>query len=391
MNQPVRRPKNTNFSSGPCAKRPGWSFQNLALHTLGRSHRSRLAKSVIEEVIQKSKSLLGLPPGYELGIVPASDTGAIEMALWNFLGDADVERRGVDVAAFENFGYEWVSDIEKQLRIKNLRKFIADYGKLPDLTQLNGDRDVVFTWNGTTSGVCVPDANWIKADRKGLTICDATSAVFAMEIDWSKIDVLTYSWQKSMGGEGAHGVLILSPKAIARLAANPPVIGLPKIFQIMKNGRLNTEIFQGATINTPSMLCVEDALDALNWMMDSGGLPAMIRRSKNNLKAIKEWLAKSSTFSFLAENERTISNTSVCLRIKSAWYRSLDTELQTRFAKDLAGLLEKEKVAFDVGSYRDAPPGLRIWCGATVDSEDVEALLAWIDWAYAQLAREPVQ
>ncbi len=385
MTKPPVKPKNPNFSSGPCAKRPGWNFQNLSLSTLGRSHRAKVSRSVIEEVIQKSKSILGLPHGYELGIVPASDTGAIEMALWNFLGDAQVEQRGVDIVAFESFGYEWVSDLEKQLNIRNLRKFIADYGKLPDLTQVNCDRDVVFTWNGTTSGVCVPHADWIAADRKGLTLCDATSAVFAMDIDWAKIDVLTYSWQKSMGGEAAHGVLILSPKAIARLEAHPPVIGLPKIFQIMKKGKLNTEIFQGATINTPSMLCVEDALDSLNWMADAGGLPAMIRRSQSNLTVIREWVAKSESFAFLAEEERTISNTSVCLKIKSAWYQALNKELQAKFAKDLSGLLEQEGVAYDAGSYRDAPPGLRIWCGSTVETSDVKALLPWIDWAYSQL------
>jgi len=388
MIKPNIKPKNQNFSSGPCAKRPGWSINELSLQTVGRSHRSKIGKAVIEEVIRKSIEILGLPEGYVLGIVPASDTGAIEMALWNYFGSPAVENRGVDVLAWESFGFEWVSDLEKQLKIKNLRKFTAEYGRLPDLTQVNFDRDVVFTWNGTTSGVCVPNADWIKSDRKGLTICDATSAVFAMEIDWAKIDVLTYSWQKSMGGEAAHGVLILSPRAIARLESEPPTVGLPKIFQLHKKGKLNQEIFNGATINTPSMLCVEDALDSLNWMIREGGVKAMIERSQKNLSIIKSWISISENFAFLAEDPKTVSSTSVCLKMKSAFYQGLDSEKRAVFAKELAGILGKEGVAYDIGSYRDAPPGLRIWCGATIDAKDIEALLPWIEWAYRSIERK---
>ncbi len=327
-----------------------------------------------------------MPSDYRLAIVPGSDTGAIEMALWNFFGDPSVETRGVDILAWENFGSEWVHDLEKQLKIKNLRKFVVDYGEFPDVASVDFNRDVVFTWNGTTSGVCLPNADWIPAQRQGLSICDATSAVFAMAIDWKKIDVLTYSWQKSMGGEGAHGVLILSPKSVERLESHTPTIGLPKIFQMLKKGKLNEELFTGATINTPSMLCIEDALDSLNWMITEGGLTAMIKRSHDNLHVIKQWMTNSGRFQFLANDPSTISNTSVCLKFSSDFYLKLDKEKKAAFAKDVASLLEKEGVAFDIGSYRDAPPGLRIWCGATIDTENVTALLPWLDWAHDEIA-----
>ena len=387
MSKPSVKPQNTFFSSGPCAKRPGWSADQLPSRTVGRSHRAKVSKAVIEEVIAKSKQILGVPDDYRLGIVPGSDTGAIEMALWNFFGHPSVESRGIDMLAWENFGYEWVYDVEKQLKIANVRPMVVPYGQIPDLTQVDFHHDVVFTWNGTTSGVCVPDATWIPDDREGLTICDATSAVFAMPIDWKKIDVLTYSWQKSMGGEGAHGVLILSPRAIQRLESFPPIIAMPKVFTILKKGKLNEEIFTGATINTPSMLCIEDALDSLNWMIREGGLTAMIARSQQSLSEIKTWIASSPRYAFLAENPKTISNTSVCLKLKSDMYLSLSPDAQVKFAKDVAALLEKEGAAYDIGSYRDAPPGLRIWCGATINPADVKLLLPWLDWAHDEIAR----
>lgn len=386
MSKPSVKPQNPLFSSGPCAKRPGWRADLLPSRTVGRSHRAKVSKAVIEEVIRKSKEILGVPDDYRLGIVPGSDTGAIEMALWNFFGHPSVENRGIDMLAWENFGYEWIYDVEKQLKIANVRSMVVPYGQFPDLTKIDFRRDVVFTWNGTTSGVCVPDASWIPDDREGLTICDATSAVFAMAMDWKKIDVLTYSWQKSMGGEGAHGILILSPRAVQRLEAFPPVIAMPKVFTIMKKGKLNEEIFAGATINTPSMLCIEDALDSLNWMIGEGGLNAMIARSQKSLSEIQAWIASSPRYTFLAENSKTISSTSVCLKFKGTIYQSLTPTAQAQFAKDVAALLEKEGAAYDIGSYRDAPPGLRIWCGATIDPINVKALLPWLDWAYDEIA-----
>jgi phosphoserine aminotransferase len=366
--KPTILPNNPCFSSGPCAKRPGWSLGALKNAALGRSHRSKLGKSKLAEVIEKSKAILGIPADYRLGIVPASDTGAIEMALWSMLG-----ARGVDVFAWESFGSGWASDCQSQLQLKDLRTFAADYGKLPDLAQADWSRDVVFTWNGTTSGVKLPNGDWIANDRQGLAICDATSAVFAMEIPWKKLDVLTWSWQKVLGGEGAHGMIALSPRAVERLQTFTPPRPLPKIFQMTKGGKLIEGIFQGETINTPSMLCVEDALDSLAWAESIGGLPALLARSAANLAALAKWVDASEWAAFLAEDPAIRSNTSICLKLAD--------ENQ---AKAIASLLEKEKAAYDIGAYRDAPPGLRIWGGATVETSDIEALLPWLDWAASE-------
>ncbi len=377
--KPIIKPNNPCFSSGPCAKRPGWSLNNLSQDTLGRSHRSKLGKVKLQEVIALSKLVLGMPKDYLLGIVPGSDTGAMEMAMWSLLG-----ARGVDVFSWESFGDGWVSDIEKQLKIKDLRKFKADYGKLPDLSQADFNRDVVFTWNGTTSGVKIANANWIKDDRQGITICDATSAVFAMNIAWEKLDVVTWSWQKVLGGEGAHGMIALSPRAVERLKSYSPSWPMPKIFRLTKSKELIEGIFAGETINTPSMLCVEDALDGLKWAEKIGGLQALIRRSEANLAVIADWVEKSDWADFLAEDKNTYSNTSICLKIKDLWYKSLSSENQAKKAKELVSLLEKENCAYDIGAYRDAPTGIRIWGGATVETSDIEKLLPWLDWAYAE-------
>ncbi len=381
--KPSLKPQNPCFSSGPCAKRPGWSLDALKDAAFGRSHRARIGKNKLADVIERTKSLLQMPKGYLLGIVPASDTGAIEMALWSLLGE-----RGVDVFAWESFGSTWASDCQKQLKLKDLRVFKADYGKLPDLKQADWKRDVVFTWNGTTSGVKVPNGDWIPANREGLAICDATSAVFAMEMPWDKLDVITWSWQKVMGGEGAHGMIALSPRTVKRLESYVPAWPLPKIFQLTKGGKLIEGIFKGETINTPSMLCVEDALDGLKWGEQVGGLKALVTRSNANLKAIENWIRKAGWIDFLAETPETRSNTSVCLKIADPWYASLSPEDQEKGAKKIASLLEAEGVAFDIGSYRDAPAGLRIWAGATVETSDIEALLPWIDWAYTQVKDE---
>ncbi|WP_142848796.1 phosphoserine transaminase [Telmatospirillum sp. J64-1] len=382
-NRPDVRPANPNFSSGPCAKRPGWSFDALADACLGRSHRSKLGKAKLEETIALTREVLGVPADYRIGIVPASDTGAVEMALWSLLG-----ARGIDMLAWESFGEGWVTDVTKQLKLTDLRVFRADYGQLPDLSQVDCDRDVVFTWNGTTSGVRVPDGDWIKADRKGLTICDATSAVFAMELPWDKLDVVTYSWQKVLGGEGAHGVLILSPRAVERLESYTPPWPLPKIFRMTKGGKLIEGIFKGDTINTPSMMVVEDAIDAMKWAKSVGGLSGLIQRSNANLKVLEDWVAASDWAAFLAEDKAIRSNTSICLVIKAGFFARLSAEEQTAAAKKIASLLEKEKVAYDIGSYRDAPLGLRIWGGATVEASDLQALTAWLDWAFAQVAAD---
>lgn len=363
--KPNVKPKNPNFSSGPCSKRPGYDVNKLDISTLGRSHRSPIGKNALELACSKSKELLGLPDDYRIGIVPASDTGAVEMALWSLLG-----ARGVDVLAWETFGKTWVSDIRNQLKLDNVREFIADYGELPDLSQVDFNNDVVFTWNGTTSGVKVPNSDWIPDDREGLTICDATSAVFAMELPWEKLDVVTYSWQKVLGGEGAHGMLILSPRAVERLESYTPPWPLPKIFRLTKGGKLIEGIFKGSTINTPSMLCVADYLDALNWVEEIGGLPAVIARSNANLKAVKDFVDQHDWIDFLAKDPNTISNTSICL--------SLDAPEDQ--VKALLKKLEEEGVAYDIGSYRDAPAGIRIWGGATVESSDVACLMKWIDW-----------
>jgi phosphoserine aminotransferase len=375
--KPSQTPKNPCFSSGPCAKRPGWSLEALKDAALGRSHRAKIGKNKLADVIDRSKKVLGIPDAYLLGIVPASDTGAVEMALWSMLGE-----RGVDVLAWESFSSGWAADCKGPLQLKDLRVFQADYGQLPDLNQADWARDVVFAWNGTTSGVRVPNGDWIAGDRAGLSICDATSAVFAMDIPWDKLDVVTWSWQKVLGGEGAHGMIALSPRAVARLETFTPPRPLPKIFQMAKGGKLIAGIFQGETINTPSMLCVEDALDSLKWAESIGGLPALIARSKANLQCIEEWVAQSSWAAFLAEEKCSRSSTSICLKIKDPAFNALAADDQDARVKSIVSSLEKERAAYDVGAYRDAPVGLRVWGGATVDTSDIQALLPWLDWAY---------
>lgn len=381
MNKPLNKPNNPNFSSGPTSKRPGWSFDELKDAALGRSHRAKIGKNKLSETIELSKKILGLPEGYQLGIVPASDTGAVEMALWSLLGE-----RGVDVCAWESFGSGWVSDIQKQLKLEDVRVFEADYGKLPNLNEVDTDRDVVFTWNGTTSGVKVPNGDWIKSDRKGLTICDATSAAFAMDLPWDKLDVTTYSWQKVMGGEAAHGVIILSPRAIERLESYTPAWPLPKIFRLTKGGKLIEGIFKGATINTPSMIAVEDALDGLKWAESIGGLQGLISKSEKNLEVLKQWVAKTDWIDFLAESEETLSNTSICLKITADWYQALPADEQAAIAKSIVSTLDSEGAAYDIGAYRDAPAGIRIWGGATVEASDIETLTEWLDWAFAEIS-----
>jgi phosphoserine aminotransferase len=380
--KPTQTPKNPCFSSGPCAKRPGWSLDALQDAALGRSHRAKIGKNKLAEVIDRSKKVLRIPETYVLGIVPASDTGAVEMALWSMLGE-----RGVDVLAWESFSSGWAADCKTQLQLKDLRVIKADYGQLPDLKQADWARDVVFAWNGTTSGVRVPDGDWIAADRAGLSICDATSAVFAMDIPWDKLDVVTWSWQKVLGGEGAHGMIALSPRAIARLETFTPPRPLPKIFQMTKGGKLIAGVFEGETINTPSMLCVEDALDGLKWAESIGGLPALIARSSANLQAIEAWVAQSSWAAFLAasvgDDKCYRSSHSICFKIKDPAFTALSADHQNARIKSIVSTLEKERAAFDIGAYRDAPVGLRVWGGATVETSDIQALLPWLDWAYA--------
>ena len=368
--KPTEKPINPHFSSGPCSKRPGYDVAKLDLSTLGRSHRSPLGAKALEQTCTQTKTLLQLPDDYRVGVVPASDTGAVEMALWSLLGE-----RGVDVLAWETFGKTWVADIQNQLKLDNVREFTADYGILPDLSQVDFDRDVVFTWNGTTSGVKVPNGDWIADDRQGLTICDATSAVFAMPLPWQKLDVVTFSWQKVLGGEGAHGMLILSPRAVARLESYTPPWPLPKIFRLTKSGKLIEGIFKGSTINTPSMLCVADYLDTLNWVASVGGMPATIARCDANLQAVEQFVAQHEWIDFLAQDPHTISNTSICLSIDAS-----DAQV-----KKMVALLEEEHVAFDIASYRDAPNGIRIWGGATIEANDVACLMQWIGWAYEQV------
>jgi phosphoserine aminotransferase len=382
---PTVRPGNPRFSSGPCAKRPGWSATALDVGLLGRSHRTAEAKAQLAEVIALSKKLLAMPEDYRLAIVPASDTGAVELALWNLLG-----ARGVDMLAWESFGKGWVRDVVGELRLDDVRVFEADYGCLPDLSAVDPARDVVFTWNGTTSGVRVPDANWISGDREGLTIADATSAVFAMALPWDKLDVVTWSWQKALGGEAAHGMLAMSPRALERLASYEPPWPLPKIFRIKKGGRADAALFDGATINTPSMLCVADALDALRWAEEAGGLAGLVARSARNFEIVADWVAASDWADFLAERPDTRSPTSICLKMIDPWFAGLSAAEGGQTLKALAGLLEREAVAFDIGAYRDAPPGLRLWGGPTVEPEDMAALLPWLDWAYEEVkARRP--
>jgi phosphoserine aminotransferase len=377
--KPSRRPARAEFSSGPCAKRPGWNLGALEKALLGRSHRAGVAKKRLEAVIQRSQALLGMPEGWRLGIVPASDTGAFEMAMWALLG-----ARPVDVLAWESFGAGWAEDIQQQLKTE-ARLLDADYGALPDLRAVDFDRDVVFTWNGTTSGVRVPNADWIPRDRAGLVLCDATSAVFAMDVEFEKLDVVTWSWQKVLGGEAAHGMLALSPRALERLQQHTPAWPLPKIFRLVEKGKLLESLFEGATINTPSMLCVEDALDALAWAEREGGLAALIRRSEANLSAITDWVARTPWIDFLARDPATRSCTSICLQVADPDFNAQDASTRKTTLDALVKLLDAEGVAYDIASYRDAPPGLRIWGGATVDREDIEALLPWLDWAWAEV------
>jgi phosphoserine aminotransferase len=378
--RPTVRPQNPCFSSGPCAKRPGWSPSVLANAPVGRSHRSKIGRARIQEILDRSRVLLGVPADYHIGIVPASDTGAIEMALWSLLGP-----RGIDVLVWESFGQGWATDITKQLKLQAVRTFAADYGQMPDLAQVDWKHDVVFTWNGTTSGVRVPGASWIADDRQGLAICDATSAVFAMQVPVAKLDVVTYSWQKVLGGEGQHGVLILSPRAVERLETYQPVWPLPKIFRMTKGGTFMEAIFRGDTINTPSMLCVEDAIDGLKWAADIGGLPELVRRSETNLAAVAAWVERTPWVDFLADDPTTRSCTSICLKIVDPWFMGLGAEERAQTAKKVASLLEAEGAAYDIASYREAPPGLRLWGGATVERSDLEALFPWLDWAYAEV------
>ena len=375
--KPAVRPANPRFSSGPCAKRPGWSLEALKDAALGRSHRAKIGKTKLQQAIEKTREVLRVPADYRIGIVPASDTGAVEMAMWSLLGE-----RGVDLVAWESFGAGWVADAVKELKLKDTRTFEAPYGALPDLSKIDFDRDVVFTWNGTTSGVKAPDGGFIPADRKGLTICDATSAAFAQALPFDKLDVVTFSWQKALGGEAAHGMLILSPRAVERLESYKPAWPLPKIFRLTSKGKLIEGIFQGETINTPSMLCVEDYLDALDWAASIGGFDALISRADANLKVIENFVAQKPWLGFLAQAKETRSNTSVCLTFTDPAVTALDGEGQAAFAKGVAAALEKEGVAFDIGHYRDAPAGLRIWTGATVEKSDVEALMPWIEWAF---------
>ena len=380
--KPAMRPARPAFSSGPCAKRPGWTSDNLSNAVLGRSHRSKLGKARLAEAIERTREVLEVPDDFLIGIVPGSDTGAVEMAMWSMLGPKPVQ-----LLAFESFGKDWVTDVTKQLKIE-AEVLDAPYGRLPDLTKVRADADLVFTWNGTTSGVRVPNADFISADRTGITICDATSAAFAQPLDWTKLDAVTFSWQKALGGEGAHGVLILSPRAVARLESYSPPWPMPKLFRLTKGGKVNREIFEGSTINTPSMLCVEDYLDALAWASRIGGHAELQRRADRNLGVLEAWVAKTPWADFLAEDPASRSNTSVCLKVVDPRVACLSADAQADVAKRLASALEKEGVALDVGGYRDAPPGLRIWCGATVDASDLDALTPWLDWAFATVVAD---
>ena len=375
--RPNARPGVANFSSGPCAKRPGWTLASLDKALLGRSHRSKPGKQKLAEVIDRTRAVLGIPDSHRIAIVPASDTGAVEMALWSLLG-----ARGVDVLAWESFGEAWAVDIARQLRLADARVMKAPYGALPDLSRVDFARDVVFTWNGTTSGVRVPGGDWIAPDRAGLTICDATSAAFAMRLPWDRLDVTTWSWQKVLGGEGQHGMLVLGPRAVERLESHVPAWPMPKLFRMTSGGKLVEGLFKGETINTPSMLAVEDAIDGLRWAEGIGGLDALVARSESNLAAIESWVARSGWAGFLASDKATRSCTSVCLRIVDPAILALPAEVQAALPKRIAALLEAEKVAFDIDAYRDAPPGLRIWAGATIERADLEALFPWLDWAF---------
>jgi phosphoserine aminotransferase len=380
--KPLVRPKNPSFSSGPCAKRPGWTLAVLDGALLGRSHRAKPGRAKIDEVVERSRRVLGIPKDHRVAIVPASDTGAIEMAMWSLLG-----ARGVDVLSWESFGEGWATDVSKQLKLADLRLMRAEYGTLPDLAKVDTDRDVVFTWNGTTSGVCIPNGNWIKADRQGLTLCDATSAAFAMDLPWDKLDVVTWSWQKALGGEAAHGMLVLSPRAVARLESHTPPWPLPKIFRLTSKGKFNEGIFKGETINTPSLLAIEDAIDGLKWAESIGGRPALVARAKGNLGAIAAWVERTPWIEFLAQDPAVRSWTSVCLKLVDDWFQRLPVDAQRAAVKRLEALVDAEGAGFDIAGHRDAPPGLRIWCGSTVERSDVEALLPWLDWAYGEVRR----
>src|ERR1700744_1299253 len=375
--RPAVRPARPFFSSGPCAKRPGWTPEALKGALVGRSHRSKPGKTKLKDAIERTRALLGIPADYRIGIVPASDTGAVEMAMWSLLGP-----REIDIYAWESFGEDWVTDTVKQLKLKaEVHK--APYGQLPEMKAAK-DRDTIFLWNGTTSGVKVPNGDWIPADREAITICDATSAAFAMELPWDKLDVTTFSWQKVLGGEAAHGILILSPRAVARLESYPPPWPMPKIFRMTKGGKLVEGIFQGETINTPSMLCVEDYLDALEWAKAAGGLSGLRARADGNTRVIGDWVSRAKWIAFLAADPAIRSNTSVCLKVVDPAITRLPADAQAAFGKGLAETLDKEGIAFHIDAYRDAPPGLRIWCGSTVERADVEALTHWLDWAYAK-------
>jgi phosphoserine aminotransferase len=377
--KPASRPHVPHFSSGPCAKRPGWSPQNLGDAALGRSHRAKIGKAKLKLAIELTREVLGVPPDYKIGIVPASDTGAVEMALWSLLG-----ARPVTTLSWESFGETWAGDIVNQLKLKDATKLAARYGEIPDLASVDPASDIVFTWNGTTSGVRVPNADWISAKREGLAICDATSAAFAQPLDWPKLDVVTFSWQKALGGEAGHGMLVLSPRAVERLETYKPAWPLPKIFRMTKGGKLNQGIFEGETINTPSMLCVEDYLDALNWAKSVGGLKALMARADANLKVLADWKAKTPWIDFLAADPAIRSNTSVCMKVVDPAIASLAPDAQIDFIKKMVGLVEKEGAGYDFAGHRDAPAGLRIWCGATVEASDVALLTQWIDWAFAE-------
>jgi phosphoserine aminotransferase len=379
MTQPAARPRVNHFSSGPCAKRPGWNLQNLEKALVGRSHRSKPGKARLKHAIELTREVLGVPANYLIGIVPASDTGAVEMALWSLLG-----ARGVEVLTWESFGEGWATDVVKQLKLKDAKITKAPYGELPDLAKVDFKNDVVFTWNGTTSGVRVPNGDWIPANREGLTICDATSAAFAQNLDFAKLDVVTYSWQKVLGGEAAHGMLILSPRAVERLESYTPAWPMPKIFRMTKGGKLIAGIFEGETTNTPSMLCVEDYIDALEWAKSVGGLKGLQARADKNFSVLANWVAKTPWIDFLAKKDAERSNTSVCFEVIDPAIKALPADAQNAFAKQLASILEKENVALDIGHYRDAPPGLRIWTGATIEASDLELLTPWLDWAFAQ-------
>lgn len=381
--KPDTRPANPNFSSGPCSKRPGWSLQALDGAFLGRSHRHKIGKQRLKEVINRTRAILGIPDGYRVGIVPASDTGAIEMAMWSVLGP-----RGVEVLAWESFGSQWAQDIEKQLRFDDVTVRSAPYGELPDLSEVDFTKDVIFTWNGTTGGVRVPNGDWIPADREGLTIADATSATFAMDIPWDKVDIATWSWQKAMGGEAAHGMLVLSPRAVERMESYTPPWPMPKVFRMTKGGKLNEDIFEGVTINTPSMLCVEDAIDGLKWAESIGGLPALLDRVTANNSALDAWVQRADWIDYICADPAARSTTSVVLVVTADWFQALDEAAQRDAIKRLTGILEDEGVGYDIGSHKDAPPGLRIWCGATVETSDLAALGPWMDWAFDKLKSE---